>query len=75
MTQDQRCEYPPSLSLTADLRLSACVPGTVETQSMKGTRKCCSWDENLSHGKGVGGWEEKGQVAHGKESWGLGQRV
>lgn len=36
----------------ADLRLLACVPGTVETQSTKGTRKYCSWDGNLSHGKG-----------------------
>lgn len=61
------------IPLQADLRLLACVPGTVETQTMKDTRKGCSWDGNLSHGKSVGGSEEKGQVAHGKESWGSGQ--
>lgn len=73
MTQDQLCEYPPSFSLKTDLRLLACVPGAVETQSMKGTGKCCGCDGNLSLGKGVEGWEKKGQVAHGKESWGSGQ--
>lgn len=43
----------------ANLGFLVYVPGTVETQSLKGIRKCSDWDGSLVRGVGVGGWEEE----------------